>query len=367
MPAARPRARVALLSASQDIIGGHSVQVHALEQALTADGHDVTFVPINPRPPKMLSWVRRVPGLRTAVTQAMYWPSLVRLKDVDVVHVFAASYWSFLLSPVPAIVAARQLGKPVVLHYHSGEADDHLTHWGIGVHPWLRRVDEIVVPSAYLAGVFTRHGYRVHVIPNIVNLDQFVYRPRLHLAPRLLSNRNLEPHYRVDLTLRAFARVQQRWPDATLTVAGSGSQAGALRVLAHALSLRGVTFVGAVAPADMPGLMAAADIFVNASAIDNQPVSVLEAFAAGLAVVSTSVGDIPGMLGEGRLGTLVPSADPEALCDAVCGVLDRPQEALRRARHARRQVDRYTWSAVGPAWASLYAGLSAPLQAEAHA
>jgi glycosyltransferase involved in cell wall biosynthesis len=352
--------RIALVAASREIIGGHFVQVQALEDALTADGYAVRFLPINPPPPAALAWVRRIPGVRTAVTQALFWPSLAQLRHVDVVHVFAASYWSFLLAPVPAIVMAERFGKPVVLHYHSGEADDHLEHWGIAVHPWLRRVNEIVVPSRYLETEFQRHGYRARVIPNIVDLGRFAYRERSTLGPRLLSNRNLEPHYRVDVTLRAFARLRSRFPGASLTVAGSGSQAQALRALADTLGPGGITFVGTVPPADMPALMDGADIFVNASVVDNQPVSILEAFAAGLPVVSTAVGDVAGMLAHGAYGSLVPQDDPDALCAAVTALLDAPQDALARAREAHGEVQRYTWRAVGPAWRSLYDTLSAP-------
>src|SRR4029079_15076317 len=109
---------------------------------------------INPRFPRGLHWMRRVPYARNALTQALYRASLRRLAKADVVHVFAASYWSFLLGPAPAVRAARRLGKRVVLNYHSGEADDHLARWGRLVHPCLRSVDALIVPSAYLRDVF---------------------------------------------------------------------------------------------------------------------------------------------------------------------------------------------------------------------
>src|SRR5881296_2164939 len=116
--------RIGLVAASLDIVGGQGVQADTLSAELSNTGYDVTFVPINPRFPARLEWVRRYPYLRTVVNEALYLPSLLRLRNVDVVHVFSASYWSFLLGPVPAMLAARLFGKRLVLNYHSGEADD---------------------------------------------------------------------------------------------------------------------------------------------------------------------------------------------------------------------------------------------------
>src|SRR2546430_6891796 len=213
------RSRIALIAASLEILGGHCVQARLLADKLQSEGYAVTFIPINPLFPRGLGWLRRYPYVRTVLNQALYLPSLLRLRGVDVVHVFSASYWSFLLAPVPAILAARGLRKRIVLHYHSGEAEDHLAKWGALVHPWLRLVDETVVPSVYLRNVFTRHGYRARVIPNVVDTSRFRYRERSPLRPHLLSTRNLESFYQVDNTLEAFALLKARYPDATLTVA----------------------------------------------------------------------------------------------------------------------------------------------------
>jgi glycosyltransferase involved in cell wall biosynthesis len=227
------------------------------------------------------------------------------------------------------------------------------------VHPWLRRVDEIVVPSEYLRAVFARHGYRARVIPNVVDTARFRYRDRAPLRPRLLSTRNLEPYYRVDTTLRAFALLRERYPEATLTVAGYGSQDRQLRRLAGALAGGAVRFLGRVERAAVPALYDAADIFVNASVLDNQPVSVLEALAAGLPVVSTGAGDIPAMVRHGDTGLLVPPEDPPALAAAVAALLELPARALALARRGRELVAAFAWPRVREAWADVYQGRAA--------
>jgi glycosyltransferase involved in cell wall biosynthesis len=294
--------------------------------------------------------------VRTVVNQALYLPRLARLRRADVVHVFSASYWSFLLAPVPAMLTARRLGPRVVLHYHSGVAEDHLARWGRLVHPWLRLADEIVVPSAYLRETFARHGYRARAIRNVVDTSRFRYRERNPLRPALLSNRNFEAHYRVEDTLEAFGLLKARYPETTLTVAGSGSEERRLRARAAALGCDGIRFAGRVEPEDMPALYDSADVFVNASVVDNQPVSVLEAFASGLPVVSTATGDIPAMAPDGQRGLLVPQRDPAALAKAVTTLLENPDRALAIARAARAEVETYSWPGVREEWAAVYAG-----------
>jgi len=348
--------RVALIAPGPGALGGQEVQAAALQDRLRNDGHRVTRIPIDPRFPRLLSWVRRWPCARTLLNQAMYIPSLGRLRGVDVVHVFSASFWSFLLAPAPAIVASRFFGKRVVLHYHSGEAESHLARWGLLVHPFLRRVDDIVVPSEYLREVFARHGHRARVIRNIVDTGRFRYRERPPLRPRFLSARNLEPHYRVDVTIRAFSRLKMRYPGATLTVAGSGSQEKHLRGLVAALGAEGVRFAGPVDPRRMPELYEEADILLNASVVDNQPVSVLEAFAAGLPVVSTASGDLANLIRHRTTGLLVPREDPEAMADAASYLLGNPNRALLIARSARQEAEKYCWENVRSSWLAVYAG-----------
>jgi glycosyltransferase involved in cell wall biosynthesis len=349
---------IALVAASLEIVGGQGVEAALLVRALRADGHHVIFVPINPRLPAGLRWLRRFRFVRTIVNQSVYLPSLLRLRHAAVVHVFSASYWSFLLAPVPAMLAARVFGKRVILHYHSGEADDHLANWRELVHPWLRLADEIIVPSEYLRRVFGRYGYTVGVIPNIVDLSAFRFRERQPLRPHLLSTRNLEPYYDVATILKAFALVKTEVPLATLTVAGSGSEEGRLRELAGALKVDGVWFVGRVDPSAMPKLCNDADVFLNASILDNQPVSILEACASGLPIVSTPTGDLDAMLRHGENALIVPPGDPAAMARAVLSLLEDPNAARAMAKRGRQDVDKFTWPCVRNEWARAYQGLT---------
>src|SRR6185295_1378267 len=125
-----PKLRVAIVAPTLDILGGHSVQAQRL-LAAWRDDPDISawLVPINPLPTPALRPALRIKYVRTLVTEATYIPQLVRqLARADVVHIFSASYSSFLLAPLPAMLVAEALGRPVVLNYHSGHAADHLEH-----------------------------------------------------------------------------------------------------------------------------------------------------------------------------------------------------------------------------------------------
>jgi L-malate glycosyltransferase len=350
-----PRLRVAFVAPSLRILGGQAVQAHRLLSAWRNDPDvDAWLVPINPRPPAPLDAALRVKYLRTIVNEAMYVPLLLReVARADVVHVFSASHSSFFLAPLPAMIAARMAGTPILLNYRSGEAPDHLGRSAIA-RAAIARADLNVVPSQFLVDVFRRFGIDASIIPNIVDLERFKYRVREPLKPRLLSTRNFDALYDVATTIRAFRIVQERRPDATLTLVGGGSQERRLRALVRDLRLRHVTFPGRVAPDEIAPWYAANDIYVQSPTIDNMPTSVAEAFASGLPVVSTEVGGVSAILTHARHGLLAPPADDEALAAHVLRLLDAPDEARALARAAHERCQAWTWTNVRDQWLRAY-------------
>jgi glycosyltransferase involved in cell wall biosynthesis len=367
--------RVAFVAPSLAILGGQAVQADRLLHAWRGDPDvDAFLVPINPVPPRPFRFASRVKYLRTIVNELAYGPLLFReLARADLVHVFSASYSSFLLAPLPAILVARALGRPVVLNYRSGQAPDHLRRSAIARRA-IASVDRNVVPSSFLVEVFRGFGIDPTIVPNIVDLDRFRYRERDPLRPRLVSTRNFDALYDVATTLRAFRIVQERRPDAALTLVGGGPQEAELRALAGQLGLRNVTFAGRVKPDDIAGFYAANDIYVQSPEIDNMPTSVLEAFASGLPVVSTRAGGVPAILTDGRHGLLAPVADYETMGHHILRLLDNPSFARELARAGYATCGACTWPAVRERWLNTYrsviaaktATISAPLERPDH-
>jgi glycosyltransferase involved in cell wall biosynthesis len=348
--------RVLIVAASLDILGGQAVQADRLVRYLQDQPSlQVSFLPINPRLPGVLRKLQSIKYVRTLTTSILYCLNLLReVRKYDVIHIFSASYLSFLIAPTPAILVSKLYGKKIVLNYHSGEAEDHLRRWRRSTIPILNWVDEVVVPSQYLVRVFSTFGIHARAIFNVIDLEKFVFRERTQVRPIFLSNRNLEVHYGVDCLLRAFALIQQKVPEAVLTVVGDGSQRVALAQLKSELSLSQTSFTGRVEHEEIYEHYSASDIYLNASRIDNQPLSILEAFACGLLVVTTGAGGIPDIVTDGETGFVVPVDDHVALADRALKLLTEPSLAKTMAERARAECTRYTWGILSEQWLHLY-------------
>lgn len=354
-PAAR-RVRVLIVAPSLDIVGGQSRQAVRLMDGLRAEPTlDISFLPHNPRLPGVLRRLQRIKYVRTLLTVGLYLCMLLaRVGRYDVIHIFSASYYSYLMSVAPALIVAKLYGKKSILNYRSGEAEDHLQNWRWTAIPTMRLADAIVTPSGYLVDVFARFGLRARAIHNTVELDRFRFRERPPLRPVFLVSRLLEPLYNVACVLRAFAVIQQRYPDARLTVAADGWLRPELETLARELNLRQTQFIGFVPFDKMADMYDATDIYLTATDIDNMPGSIIECMAAGVPVVTTDAGGIPYIVTHEETCLMIPRNDHAAMAAAAVRLLEDEELALQLTRQARTSVRKFTWESVRHEWLNLY-------------
>lgn len=354
-----PLPRVCLVGPLAPPAGGMAQQCALLLQLLRGQGLQVELVQTNA--PYRPAWVGTVGGLRALCRLLPFvWQLWRAMGRCELVHVMANSGWAWHLFAAPAIVLARLRQRPVIAHYHGGNAQAFLAG-----RPWLalrllRACTLRVLPSAFLQRVFAAHGLDALQIPNALDLARFEAVPRSAAhAPLVLVSRNLEAIYGLDTALRAFALVHAHCAGARLLVAGSGAQRAQLGALAAQLGLQEVvTFLGQVDNQAMPGLLAHSACLLNPSRVDNMPVSILEAFAAGVPVVSTCAGGIPDMLRHGHHGLLVAVDDAQAMAEALLRVLHEPALAQRLAQAGRQQATQYAAARIVRLWLRTY-GLAA--------
>lgn len=307
--------RICLVGPLPPPAGGMANQTAQLVGLLEEEGADVALVRSHRPPP---TWLASVRGVRGAAAAAAFLPALWRgLEGADLVHLVTNSWWAFHLYATPTVRLARARGIPVVLNYRGGEAEPFLAAHGRFALPTLRAAARIAVPSGFLADLFSRHGLATTILPNIVDLGRFT--PGAVVAePVLLVARNLEPLYGIDTAIRAVALLHRRGIGARLIVAGEGEDAARLQGVAKA---EGVTpfirFTGRVDNRAMAALYREARIALNPSRADNLPNSILEAWAAGVPVVSTAVGGVPYLVADGNTGLLCPVDDVAAMAATV--------------------------------------------------
>lgn len=337
--------------------GGMANQTRQLAELLADEGIVVTQVATNAdyRP----RWIAGIPGLRALFRLIPYVLALRKVsKEVDVMHVMANSGWSWHLFAAPAVWIAKFCKTPVVVNYHGGEAESFLAQSAGIIRTTMRQTSALVVPSGFLQNIFSRYDIQSSIVANVIDPERFApNRTRSGPLRHLLVARNLEPIYDNETAIRAFALVHRQYPDATLTLAGSGPQAESLKTLVGDLGLaNAVFFAGRLDKDAMLSAYRNADLAINPSLVDNMPVSVLEAMASGIPVVTTDVGGVPYLVTDEQTALLVPPKSPERMAEAVLRLMDDPGLVAQLVSNGLQEAQQYAWHHIWPKLAEVYSG-----------
>jgi glycosyltransferase involved in cell wall biosynthesis len=341
--------------------GGMANQTRQLAHLLTLEGVEVEVVQVNA--PYRPRWIESARGLRALFRLIPYLIQLWRVAGrVHLFHVMANSGWAWHLYAAPAIGIGKLRGVPIVLNYRGGNAEQFFQRSFFWVAPTMKLADRLIVPSGFLQQVFSKFGLVTEVVPNIIDLARFAPDPGKKAArtdgPHIIVTRNLESIYDIGTALRALAIVKNSWAGVRMTVAGSGPERDALIDLTQVLDLKeNVCFSGRLDNEQMAQVYHQADLFVNPSLVDNMPISILEALASGVPVVTTDVGGIPFLVEHERTALLVSSGDARAMAAAVLDLLGNPQKANRLASAGCDYVQRYSWQSVRGRLFDVYSAL----------
>jgi glycosyltransferase involved in cell wall biosynthesis len=297
-------------------------------------------------PVRHLSFVRNMAGI---------------IPQYDVVHLFFLSGISFTRHVVPALVLGKFLGKRVALSYHRNQAEAELERSGWWMLPFFRLCNSVVVSSEYIADLFARYGLATELIPPAVDMDLFRPRKIVSVQPKLVVARSLEKRNNIACAIEAFALVKQKYPRAEMVITGDGSQRAELERLAAGEKLNGVTFTGRVSLNELSRYFAETDVYVNASSIDGLPISLLEALAVGLPVVTTGAGGIPGVINDGNNGLIVRSNDPSGLADRIIKLVESPELVQQLSEQAKLSSRDFSLAHVKEKLSDLYRCLQSTL------
>jgi glycosyltransferase involved in cell wall biosynthesis len=212
-----------------------------------------------------------------------------------------------------------------------------------------------VAPSAYLMHHFQRAGYTNLVyIPNTIELKNYEFKQRQELRPHFLWVRSFAQLYNPMLAVQVLEKLLTTYPKAKLSMVGpfKDNSIEECKAYAEAHQLP-VTFTGGMKKEDWLDYAKDFDIFINTTNVDNTPVSVMEAMALGLPVVSTNVGGIPFLLKDKVDALLVEPNQVEDFTKAVLQLLEHPDLAAQLSKAGRKKVEHFDWEVVKEKWKSV--------------
>src|SRR5690606_2312187 len=197
-----------------------------------------------------------------------------------------------------------------------------------------------VSPSSYLKKAFEKEGFKVECISNSINISDYPYRTRSSLSPKLLYVRAFQKLYNPVLAVQILKEILVRYPEATLCMVGPDKD-GSLELVRREVSSLGlagrVTLHGKLSKKEWVALSDEYDFFINTTNYDNMPVSVMEAMALGMVVISTNVGGVPALINHEENGILVEPNQTRGFVDWIYRLIEDPGLANQISAAAREK------------------------------
>jgi len=208
-----------------------------------------------------------------------------------------------------------------------------------------------IAPSNYLKTEFEKRGYVTEFIPNILEIENYQFKERNQLQPKLFWVRAFKYLYNPMLAIEVLKIVKEKFPNAKLCMVGpqTDDSSKETKELARKLNLSSsVEFTGVMLKEKWHHKSIDFDVFINTTNFDNTPNSVMEAMALGLLIVSTNVGGMPYLIKNGEDGVLVEKESPKKMANAIIKLIEENNQNL--AKNARRKAESFGWNQVKTKW-----------------
>jgi glycosyltransferase involved in cell wall biosynthesis len=332
------------------LLGGRPGQVpdvfERLGPLLADDGHEVQLTSA------------RTGRLRRSADMALTTLRTRRSTDVVVIHLYTGRSFA-----VEALVVALSGARPAIGVLAGGGLPALEDRHPRLVRRVLGRFDALVAPSEYLARWAQEVvDLTVKVIANPLDPDDYPFRLRDPARPTILWMRAYHPIYAPEVAVQAVERLRHELPEVRLTMVGAdkGLRPDVERQVRAAGLEEHVEVRGFAGPAEKRALLESHDVFLNTSLVDNRPVSVVEAGAAGLCIVSSEVGGVADLLVDGVSGLLVAPEDSAAVAQGIQRIVGDSTLAAQLSAGGREVAEAGRPEVVAGAWTELLTAVRSP-------
>lgn len=221
------------------------------------------------------------------------------------------------------------------------------------VDRYLKEAHQILAPSKYIQRILMKEGYKVEHIPNTINYERYPYRHRHKPGATLLWVRSLSAVYNPLMALEVLKQLVPQVSGVFLHLVGPPKDIS-LHTLENYIKKNHlqshVKLWGYMEKAQWIALAQKCDIFLNTSQFDNMPVTLIEAMALGLPLVTTDAGGIPDMLTHAQNALLVPVKDNSGMVSQILKLLKNDELRLNLSQNAHAYAETYAWKNVKKQW-----------------
>lgn len=286
--------------------------------------------------------------------------AILKNKDnVDAVLIDTYSTSAFYFA-YACVWFCKKLGIPYIPILHGGDLPNRIKNSPKLSEKIFGHSYDNVVVSGYIRQSLVENDYKSTLIPNYIDLGMYPYRHRTEASPHLLWVRSFSVIYNPTLAITVVKKLSEQYPDIRLTMVGPDKD-GSLQTCKDLAEKEGVadrvTFTGRLSKEDWIKLSEKHSVFLNTTNFDNLPVSIIEAMALGMPIVSTNVGGVPFLIDDGVDGILVPPKDEAAMIHAISALLNDSEQVAALSKAARTKAEQFDWAVVSKAWNKLLSSI----------
>lgn len=275
-------------------------------------------------------------------------------KKVDYVLIDTYStknfWYAFIVSQICRVLKVKYIPK-----LHGGNLPDRIVKSKFFSDLLFNNAYINVAPSYYLYETFKKNGYtNLKYIPNTIELELYEDSVKEFKIPKLLWVRSFAKIYNPVMAVKVLLKIKKEYPEAQLCMVGPKKDESYSKTVKFAQKNNvEVIFTGKLTKPEWISLSKDYNIFINTTHFDNTPISVIEAMALGLPVVSTNVGGIPYLLEHNTNALLINDNDAADMTKQIKRILSEPDLASALSCNGKETVKAFDWELVKKQWIEL--------------
>lgn len=275
-------------------------------------------------------------------------------KKVDYVLIDTYStknfWYAFIISQ-----QCRMLGVKYIPKLHGGNLPTRIVRSRFFSNLIFKNAYINIAPSLYLFETFKSNGYtNLKYIPNTIELQLYSPSVKEYKIPKLLWVRSFAKIYNPVMAVKVFMKIKAIFPEAKICMIGPKKDDSYSKTQRFAKTNNiEVVFTGKLSKKEWIELSKDYNVFINTTHFDNTPISVIEAMALGIPVVSTNVGGIPYLLKHNSNALLVNDDDIDGMADQINRLFNEPELAHNLSLKGKESVQNFDWELVKKQWIEL--------------